>query len=93
MTPNDVDVEPDAADDGDSLDDVLDKVERDDCAHVPVQLGQKEHFPFLNEKNEIHLIIFLLLYDGITMERATCSIVENSITWLRFFPFIVLVPF
>ena len=50
VTPNDVDVKADAADDGDALDDVLDKVERDDGAHVPVQLGQKEHFPFLNEK-------------------------------------------
>ena len=80
VTPNDVDVKADAADDGDALDDVLDKVERDDGAHVPVQLGQKEHFPFLNEKNESHLIIFLLLYDGITMERATCSIVEKNVT-------------
>ena len=47
MTPDDVDVEADAADDGDALNDVLDKVERDDGAHVPVQLGQEKHLPFL----------------------------------------------
>ena len=49
MTPDEVDVEAGTADDGDPLDDVLDKVEGDDRAHVPVELGQQQHLPFLQK--------------------------------------------
>ena len=53
MSPGHVQVDR-GVDLADALDYVLDEVGGDHGGHVPIQLGQQQHFPFLRKSKDIY---------------------------------------